>query len=143
MSEVKVSEIFQPCSQGYEHSPMMHVQDQKPSGTDGGASVAGDNPRDLNTVLTNEIVGASLSSNEITLPAGKYWVDAESPMYGADQSKVNIVSSAGDTLLFGVNAAPGAGVGTAPGVCGALNLSSTTTISSLLSSGRICSSTLG
>ena len=56
--------------------PMMHVQDQKPQGTAGGTSVAGLNDRVLNTVLTNEIPGASLASNEVTLPAGEYFIAA-------------------------------------------------------------------
>lgn len=57
--------------------PFMQVQDQKPTGTNGGASVAGDNHRALNTVLHNDIVGASLASNQVTLPAGTYYAEAD------------------------------------------------------------------
>ena len=61
-------------------SQLLHVQDQKSSGN-GGASSVGFQTRDLNTILTNEITGASLSSNQITLPAGTYYIDAEVPGY--------------------------------------------------------------
>ena len=61
---------------GKFESQLLHVRDEKSSGTDGGSSVAGTQTRDLNTVVTNEITGASLSSNEITLPSGTYYIQA-------------------------------------------------------------------
>ena len=58
----------------------LHIQDQKPQGTSGGTFTAGAwRTRDLNTVLANTITGASLSANQITLPAGKYYAEAGSP----------------------------------------------------------------
>ena len=42
----------------------------------GSAGANTDNIRVLNTVKTNEITGASLSSNQITLPAGTYFCEA-------------------------------------------------------------------
>ncbi|RLB91781.1 MAG: hypothetical protein DRH10_01055 [Deltaproteobacteria bacterium] len=60
--------------------PLLHVQDEKSSGTHGGTFTAGARrTRDLNTVKTNEITGASLASNQITLPAGTYEIDALVP----------------------------------------------------------------
>lgn len=59
--------------------PYIHVQDQKTTGTGGGLTAVGWNPRDLNTVLVNEIAGASLSGNAITLPAGSYYIEASAP----------------------------------------------------------------
>ena len=60
--------------------PFLHIQDQKAQGTDGGTFTSGAwQTRDLNTVLTNTISGASLEDNEITLPAGKYYVEASAP----------------------------------------------------------------
>ncbi len=57
--------------------PFLHIQDQKPQGTNGGTFTSGAwQTRDLNTVLTNTITGASLADNQITLPAGKYYVEA-------------------------------------------------------------------
>ena len=44
--------------------PFLHIQDQKPQGTYGGTFTAGAwRTRDLNTVLTNTITGASLAAN--------------------------------------------------------------------------------
>ena len=58
----------------------LHIQDQKPQNTHGGTFTSGAwRTRDLNTVLTNTITGSSLDSNQITLPAGKYYVEASSP----------------------------------------------------------------
>jgi hypothetical protein len=68
---------------------LLHIQDQKTSGTPGGGSSAGANTRVLNTVVTNEITGASLSSNQITLPAGTYEIDATAPSF---QSNSNTLS---------------------------------------------------
>lgn len=56
---------------------LLHIQDQKTSGTLGGTFTAGAwQTRDLNTEVTNNITGASLSTNQITLPAGTYHLDA-------------------------------------------------------------------
>jgi hypothetical protein len=52
------------------------VQDQKTAGTNGGTSSSGNNIRVLNTAVENSITGASLASNRITLPAGKYKITA-------------------------------------------------------------------
>jgi len=68
-----------PSISGAYESAMLHVQDQKSSGTEGGAASAGYQQRNLNTVLTNEISGASLSANRVTLPSGTYIVDAIAP----------------------------------------------------------------
>lgn len=54
---------------------ILHVRDEKSSGTAGGALTSGAwRTRDLNTTKTNTITGASLGSNQITLPAGTYLV---------------------------------------------------------------------
>ena len=60
----------------------MIVQDQKPYNVAGGSSIAGINPRTLNTVVFNNIIGASLGSNNITLPAGEYEIEVSAPQYG-------------------------------------------------------------
>ena len=61
--------------------PVLHVQDQKASSTAGGTSSAGMNIRVLNTIRTNTITGASLASNQITLPAGSYKITASAPAF--------------------------------------------------------------
>tara|TARA_R100000329_G_C7566999_1_gene200602 strand:+ start:32 stop:604 length:573 start_codon:yes stop_codon:yes gene_type:complete len=56
---------------------LLHVRDEKGTLVHGGSAGANtDNIRVLNTVKTNEITGASLSSNQITLPAGTYFCEA-------------------------------------------------------------------
>lgn len=64
----------------------LHVQDQKATNSDGGSSSNGANTRDLNTVLTNGISGSSLLSNQITLPAGDYFIIASAPCVGGSQN---------------------------------------------------------
>lgn len=68
------------------HEPydVLHVQDQKTAGTAGGSSSATTtHVRTLNTVVLNEITGASLASNRITLPAGTYEIEVACPVAGA------------------------------------------------------------
>jgi hypothetical protein len=61
-------------AEGKTNTGYLQVQDQKPSGTAAQAIVFNDITftRTLNTVVSNSITGASLSSNVITLPAGTY-----------------------------------------------------------------------
>lgn len=68
----------------------MIVQDQKASGTAGGGSSAGTNTRVLNTTSVNTITGASLASNQITLPAGTFDIDAFAPCYLGDYHKLSL-----------------------------------------------------
>jgi hypothetical protein len=68
------------AASGAFESALVHIQDQKSAGTNGGS--AGDNAtvtRDLNTVLTNEVTGASLGSNQVTLPSGTYYINGSAP----------------------------------------------------------------
>jgi hypothetical protein len=70
---------------------LLHVRDEKASGSHGGSSAATTwNIRTLNTVLTNEIIGASLSSNQITLPAGTYFIEAQAPVNSANGNQLRI-----------------------------------------------------
>jgi len=85
--------------------PLLHVQDQKTSGTNGGSSSAGVNIRAINTILTNEISGASLGSNQITLSAGTYEVVASAPARGSQNHKVYLYDTTGAIdLLIGSSA---------------------------------------
>lgn len=65
----------------------MLIRDEKSSNTNGGASVNGVQTRTLNTVVSNTISGASLSANQITLPAGTYRVRARAPSIGVNYSQ--------------------------------------------------------
>ena len=66
-------------------SQILIAEDQKPSGINGGAPSAASAwlPRDLNTLVLCTIPGASLASNQITLPPGRYAVQASAPVYDA------------------------------------------------------------
>ena len=64
------------------------VVNEQSKGTAGGTSSNGYNDRVLNTEKKNTITGASLSSNEITLPAGDYYVEAWAAAYMESVSAV-------------------------------------------------------
>ena len=84
----------------------MYVQDQKPSGTDGGTFTSGAwRTRTLNTELVNTIAGASLASNQITLPAGTYRITATAPAHDVNKHKAVIYGVSGDTgyLMLGTS----------------------------------------
>ena len=68
--------------------PLLQVQDQKVSGTSGGTSINGTQTRTLTTIVQNDIAGASLGNNQITLPAGIYYMDISSPI-GSDMNTAN------------------------------------------------------
>jgi hypothetical protein len=82
---------------GKFESQLLHVRDIKIYATSGGSSVSGSQVRDINTVEKNEISGASLSSNQITLPAGTYFIQATAPCYKSNSHKAvlhNVTSGA-------------------------------------------------
>lgn len=66
----------------------MLVEHQLAQGTDAGNTSAGVNQRPLNTVVANTISGASLSSNQITLPAGTYRLRAVAEAWHCNGSKL-------------------------------------------------------
>lgn len=89
----------------------LHVQDQKSTGTEGGAASATTvHTRVLNTVVTNSITGASLSSNQITLAAGTYEIWASCPGHDIGRHRAiwyNVTDAAIE--LLGPNAFIGTG----------------------------------
>ncbi len=55
-------------------------RDEKTTGTNGGTATLGAfRTRDINTTSYNGISGASLSSNQVTLPAGTFYIHAVAP----------------------------------------------------------------
>lgn len=86
--------------------PYLHMRDQKTNGTDGGTFTLGAwQTRTLNTTRTNNISGASLSSNQITLAAGTYQIRARAPSVDGTRHKAklyNITDSA--DVILGSNA---------------------------------------
>ena len=89
------------------------VVDQKAANTPGGTCTSGSwITRTLNTVSHNSITGASLASNQVTLPAGTYIVRGSAPAYDLDrhQAKLYNVTDAADAVIgsgeFVSNATP-------------------------------------
>jgi len=77
------------------------VVDEKTTGTAGGTATSGAfRTRDLNTVKLNTISGASLATNQITLPAGTYTIEASAPAYRCDVHAVRLqnITDAATTL---------------------------------------------
>jgi hypothetical protein len=74
--------------------------------TDGGDATSGSFlTRPLNTSQFNTITGASLSSNQITLPSGSYWCEGFGAFYstvGRVRQKLRNITDSSDTLL-GIN----------------------------------------
>ena len=93
---------------------LLHIQDQKASGT-GGGSFANSSwqTRVLNTVLTNEITGASLSSDTITLPAGTYFCEGWATAYYCNLNKAKLRKTNGTAtdILIGSSEVAGASIG--------------------------------
>jgi hypothetical protein len=89
-------------AQGAYESQLLHVRDEKSANTAGGAFTSGDwRTRTLNTVMTNEISGASLSSNQVTLPSGTYYVHAGARGYTVNVNKLKWynTSDSSDVLI--------------------------------------------
>lgn len=109
--------------------PLLHVQDQKTSGTNGGSSIAGTQTRVLNTVLTNEIPGASLSSNQITLPAGTYMFRASCSGFSGSDHRALIYNVTGAAeVLIGISQEGIAGASKEPYVEGRVTLAATSLV---------------
>lgn len=71
--------------------PLFHVEDNKSTGTDGGSTSASTlQIRVINTTKVNEITDASLGSNQITLPAGTYWIEAYSATRGSGRTALHL-----------------------------------------------------
>jgi len=78
---------------------LLHIQDQQGPTTYGQPAVAGTTiTRNLNTVLTNEITGASLLSNNITLPEGTYYIEASAPAFNINNHRAHLYNGT-DTLV--------------------------------------------
>lgn len=114
------------------HSGYMQIQDQRASGTAGGAAIAGVNNRTLNTVVRNTIAGASVAASVITLPAGTYRINAQC-MAVADTAACHVTSQLYNSLvgvvaLAGLRSYLANGAATTTDVSGSLTLTGTTTL---------------
>jgi len=98
------------CNFGLNPNGLLHVRDEKASGTAGGTATSGSfQTRVLNTSKVNTIAGAALASNQITLPAGTYYVEASAPAVVCDshQARLYNVTDSAELVLgtseFSVN----------------------------------------
>lgn len=79
----------------------MIVRDEKPRSTAAQAITANTwTVRDLNTVHTNDISGASLAANQITLPAGTYEIDAYVPAYASNAAKARLYDTTANAVVL-------------------------------------------
>ncbi len=90
--------------------PLFYVRDEKANLTAGQTLSAGVwNIRDLNTVLQNDIQGASLSANVVTLPAGTYEFHGEAGGHQCNEHAVRIHNLTTGALIEGVHTRSAAG----------------------------------
>jgi hypothetical protein len=75
--------------------------DQKTSGTHGGTFTSGAfRTRDINTSQFNNISGASISSNQITLGAGTYKLEASIPAQDVNQHATRLFNVTDSTVTI-------------------------------------------
>jgi hypothetical protein len=84
---------------------LYHLQDQQTGATAGGTfTSAAWRTRTLNTEVTDEITGSSLSSNQFTLPAGTYFIIASAPAISVNRHQIRLRNiTDGSTPLVGTN----------------------------------------
>lgn len=98
---------------GKYQAPIIIVRCERTSGTGDGTPGANPNTRVLNATQKNTISGASLASNQVTLPAGTYEIIARAPIYaGGDghQAYLYNITDSADAIL-GTVGRSGNGVG--------------------------------
>jgi hypothetical protein len=90
-------------------------RDEKTSGTNGGTFTSGAwRTRDINATQVNTITGASIASNQITLPAGTFYVEVSAPAFAVDQNQARLQNITDSTTTI-----IGQCSYTAPAVCAA------------------------
>ena len=79
-------------------SALLHIQDRKTSGTDGGTFTQGAwRKRTCDDIQTNEISGASEASSVFTLPAGTYYIDAAAPVHKTQTHQLRLRNTSDNT----------------------------------------------
>lgn len=79
-------------------SPMMYVREEYAGGVNA-TNYVNNGIRILNSVVTNTISGASISSNVVTLPAGTYDIEGNAPIYAGGDLKHRVHLQNGSTFL--------------------------------------------
>jgi len=97
---VRGETIVAGAANAVKSAPDIILQDQKTSGTAGGNFVSGAwRQRTLNTSVRNVIAGASLASNQLTLPAGTYYAEWRAPGYSVRQHQTRLYNATDSTVL--------------------------------------------
>lgn len=87
-------------------APDIILEHQETSGTDGGTATSGSwATRTLNTELRDVNSDCSLASNQFTLSAGSYYIEAEAAFYETDFTRLRIYNATGTAVVVnsGVN----------------------------------------
>lgn len=109
---------------------ILHVQHQELVNVAGGTFTSGAwQTRELNTTVSNAITGASLAANQVTLPAGTYYVNGYASAYNVDGHKTQLYNVTGAAnLLLGTTASAFTGVQNLSHVTGIITLAGVTVI---------------
>ena len=97
----------------FAQAPLMHVREELSNGASPASSSASTwNTRALQTTSINQISGASLASNVVTLPAGTYYIEASAEAVVTDDNRLRIRKTSGTatTLLVGPGNRAGSGI---------------------------------
>jgi len=89
------------------------ISDVKAATTDGGTFTSGAyQTRTLNTLVDSTGIVTSLASNQFTLPAGEYYIEAKAPAFQVNSHKAKIrnITDSTDSLIGSVEAAGSADV---------------------------------
>lgn len=111
-------------------TPYMKVSDTRANGTGGGGSSVANDPtqtRTLNTVDSNNIPGASLAANTITLPAGTYDIRGRAPAMQVSRHQATLYNSSDAvTAILGSNelTTTSTGIATNSTFCGRFTITS-------------------
>ena len=103
---IKPQDFFGATPNTVLNKPMFHVQDKVAIGTAPQTFSTGLLQRNLNTVIVNQISGAALVSNGVSLPAGTYYVEghaAWSVGAAGDIGRVLITDGNNNILLQSLN----------------------------------------
>jgi hypothetical protein len=84
----------------------IHCQHRESDGVDGGTFTAGAwQTRPLNTTVSNTITGASRASDQITLPAGTYFIDARAVAHTVTRNQARLYNATDAAVeMYGMNA---------------------------------------
>jgi hypothetical protein len=89
----------------YNYGNVAYFRDEQTSGTNGGTFTSGSFvTRVLNSTVVNTISGCTLTSNQVSLPAGTYWIIGNAPALNCDSHRAliyNVTDSA--TALLGAS----------------------------------------